>query len=200
MLILSSPIMLVCAVVIKATMGGQVIFRQQRVGYNKKTFTMYKFKSMRDSDTSDTVWSPDSDPRKTRFGAVIRKLSIDELPQLVNVLKGEMSLVGPRPEIPFYIDAFKNEMPMYMIKHKVKPGMTGIAQINGFRSDTSIKRRIELDVQYIENWNIFLDISILLKTVLRTVNREKLKCSEEKKEELNQQEQINDNEKQTIKA
>lgn len=200
MLILSSPVMLITAVVIKATMGGKVIFRQQRVGYNKKLFTMYKFKSMRDSSTSDTAWSTDSDPRKTRFGAVIRKLSIDELPQLVNVLKGEMSLVGPRPEIPFYVDAFKNDVPMYMIKHQVKPGMTGLAQVNGFRGDTSIKRRIELDVQYIENWNIFLDISILFKTVFRTVNKEKLKCNDADEETLNQKEQISDNQKQKIKA
>ncbi|MBE6889900.1 MAG: undecaprenyl-phosphate glucose phosphotransferase [Ruminococcaceae bacterium] len=178
MLILFSPVMLVCAIVIKATMGGKVIFRQQRVGYNKKIFTMYKFKSMTDSSTSDTAWSTDSDPRKTKFGAVIRKLSIDEIPQLVNVLKGDMSLVGPRPEIPFYVDAFKNEVPMYMIKHQVKPGITGLAQVNGYRGDTSIKRRIELDVQYIENWNIFLDISILFKTVFRVVNKEKLRCSE----------------------
>ncbi len=200
MLILASPVMLVTAIVIKATMGGKVIFRQQRVGLNKKQFTMYKFKSMRDSDTSDTAWSTNSDPRKTRFGAVIRKLSIDELPQLVNVLKGEMSLVGPRPEIPFYVETFKNEIPMYMIKHQVKPGMTGLAQVNGFRGDTSIKRRIELDVQYIENWNIFLDISILFKTVFRVVNKEKIKCDETTEKTTDQQEQINDNEKQKINA
>lgn len=200
MLILSSPIMLVCAIVIKATMGGKVIFRQQRVGYNKKIFTMYKFKSMRDSSISDTAWSTDSDPRKTKFGAVIRKLSIDELPQLVNVLKGDMSLVGPRPEIPFYVDAFKNEVPMYMIKHQVKPGMTGLAQVNGYRGDTSIKRRIELDVQYIENWNIFLDISILFKTVFSVVNNERLSCGEAGKETAHQQEQMNDNYKQKTNA
>jgi len=200
MLVLSSPIMLVCAIVIKATMGGKVIFRQQRVGYNKKIFTMYKFKSMRDSSISDTAWSTDSDPRKTKFGAVIRKLSIDELPQLVNVLKGDMSLVGPRPEIPFYVDTFKNEVPMYMIKHQVKPGMTGLAQVNGYRGDTSIKRRIELDVQYIDNWNIFLDISILFKTVFRVVNKEKLKCDEAGEETLNKQEQMNDNYKQRTSA
>lgn len=206
MLILSSPLMLVCAIVIKATMGGKVIFKQKRIGYNKKPFVMYKFKSMRDSDESDTAWSTDSDPRRTRFGALIRKLSIDELPQLVNVLKGEMSLVGPRPEIPFYVEAFKHEVPMYMIKHQVKPGMTGLAQVNGLRGDTSIKRRIELDVQYIENWNIFLDISILFKTVFRAANKEKLKNGgadieqETNQETTNQQEQTNDREKQKINA
>lgn len=200
MLILSSPVMLVTAIVIKATMGGKVIFRQQRVGFNKKLFTMYKFKSMRDSSISETAWSTDSDPRKTRFGAIIRKLSIDELPQLVNVLKGEMSLVGPRPELPFYVDAFKNEVPMYMIKHQVKPGMTGLAQINGFRGDTSIKRRIELDVRYIETWNIFLDISILFKTVFRTVNKEKLRCSETAEEIHYQQENTDDKNEQKVNA
>lgn len=204
MLILCSPLMLVCAIVIKATMGGKVIFKQQRIGYNKKPFVMYKFKSMRDSDKSDTAWSTDNDPRRTRFGALIRKLSIDELPQLVNVLKGEMSLVGPRPEIPYYVEAFKHEVPMYMIKHQVKPGMTGLAQVNGLRGDTSIKRRIELDVQYIESWNIFLDISILFKTVFRAANKEKLKSGkagavqEITQEKINQQEHTDDTEKSEI--
>lgn len=206
MLILSSPLMLVCAIAIKATMGGKVIFKQQRIGYNKKPFTMYKFKSMRDSDKSDTAWSTDSDPRRTRFGAFIRKFSIDELPQLVNVLKGEMSLVGPRPEIPHYVEVFKHEVPMYMIKHQVKPGITGLAQVNGLRGDTSIKRRIELDVQYIENWNIFLDISILFKTVFRAANKEKLTVSEAdvkqkiNEETINQQEHTDDRKKQKINA
>lgn len=206
MLILCSPLMLVCAIVIKATMGGKVIFKQQRIGYNKKPFVMYKFKSMRDSDKSDTAWSTDNDPRRTRFGALIRKLSIDELPQLVNVLKGEMSLVGPRPEIPHYVEMFKTEVPMYMIKHQVKPGMTGLAQVNGLRGDTSIKRRIELDVQYIESWNIFLDISILFKTVFHATNKEKLKSGkagavqEITQEKINQQEHTDDTEKTKIHA
>lgn len=175
LLILSSPVMLVSAIVIKATMGGKVIFRQQRVGLNKKIFTMYKLKSMKDNDTSDTAWSTDNDPRKTRFGAFIRKFSIDELPQLFNVLKGDMSLVGPRPELPFFVESFKKSIPMYMIKHQVKPGMTGLAQVRGFRGDTSIERRIECDIEYIESWNIFLDISILVKTALSGfMNSEKL--------------------------
>ncbi len=175
MIILSSPIMLISALIIKLTMGGRVIFRQQRVGLDKKIFTMYKLKSMKDNSESDTAWSTDNDPRKTRFGAFIRKLSIDELPQLFNVLKGDMSLVGPRPEIPFYVDSFKHSIPMYMLKHQVKPGMTGLAQINGYRGDTSIEKRIEYDIQYIESWNIFLDISILIKTVFSGfVNKEKL--------------------------
>ena len=175
MIILSSPVMLISALIIKLTMGGKVIFKQQRVGLNKKIFTMYKLKSMKDNAESDTAWSTDNDPRKTRFGAFIRKLSIDELPQLFNVLKGDMSLVGPRPEIPFYVDSFKHSIPMYMLKHQVKPGMTGLAQINGYRGDTSIEKRIEYDIEYIESWNIFLDISILIKTVFSGfVNKEKL--------------------------
>lgn len=179
MIVLSSPIMLISALIIKITMGGKVIFKQQRVGLNKKLFTMYKLKSMKDNKDSDTAWSTDNDPRKTRFGAFIRKLSIDELPQLFNVLKGDMSLVGPRPEIPFYVDSFKHSIPMYMLKHQVKPGMTGLAQINGYRGDTSIQKRIEYDIEYIENWNIFLDISILIKTVFAGfVNKEKLKTKE----------------------
>ncbi|MGN0686922.1 MAG: undecaprenyl-phosphate glucose phosphotransferase [Oscillospiraceae bacterium] len=176
LLVLTAPIMLVSAIIIKLTMGGKVIFRQQRVGLNKQLFTMYKLKSMKDNLTSDTAWSTDNDPRKTRFGSFIRKFSIDELPQLFNVLKGDMSLVGPRPEIPFHVDNFKQSIPMYMIKHQVKPGMTGLAQVNGFRGDTSIKRRIEYDIEYIENWNIFLDISILIRTVFSGfINKEKIK-------------------------
>ena len=175
LLILTSPVILVSMLVIKLTMGGEVIFRQKRVGLNKKVFTMYKLKSMRDSAESDTAWSKDTDPRRTKFGAFIRKFSIDELPQLVNVLKGEMSLVGPRPEIPFYVNDFKDKIPMYMIKHQVKPGITGLAQINGYRGDTSIEKRIEFDVQYIENWSFFLDISILIRTALSGfMNSEKL--------------------------
>lgn len=177
LLVLTAPVMLVSMAVIKITMGGRVIFKQKRMGLNKKAFTMYKLKSMRDSDSSDTAWSTDSDPRKTRFGAVIRKFSIDELPQLVNVLKGDMSLVGPRPEIPYYVESFKDKIPMYMIRHQVKPGITGLAQINGFRGDTSIVKRIEFDVQYIENWSVFLDISILLKTAVSGfINKEKIKA------------------------
>jgi len=176
LLILTSPVILVSMLVIKLTMGGEVIFKQRRIGLNKKEFTMYKLKSMRDNESSDTAWSTNDDPRKTRYGAFMRKFSIDELPQLVNVLKGEMSLVGPRPEIPFYVNSFKDEIPMYMIRHQVKPGITGWAQIHGFRGDTSIAKRVEYDIRYIENWSFFLDISIILRTALSGfVNHEKLK-------------------------
>lgn len=186
LIILTSPVMLVCAAVVKATMGGRVIFRQERVGLNKKPFIMYKMKSMKDIDCSDTEWTTADDPRKTRFGAFMRKFSLDELPQLFNVLKGEMSLVGPRPELPHFVDQFKKQIPLYMIKHQVKPGMTGLAQINGYRGDTSIAKRIEYDIKYIENWTFFLDISILFKTALSGfVNSEKLSSgakSEEKRQ------------------
>lgn len=185
LLIVTSPVILISMLVIKLTMGGKVIFRQKRVGLNKKVFTMYKLKSMRDSAESDTAWSTDADPRRTKFGSFIRKFSIDELPQLINVLKGDMSLVGPRPEIPFYVNDFKNKIPMYMIKHQVKPGITGLAQINGYRGDTSIEKRIEYDVQYIENWSFFLDISILLRTAFSGfMNKEKLSPDRERKKKI----------------
>lgn len=189
LLILTSPVILVSMLVIKITMGGEVIFKQRRIGLNKKEFTMYKLKSMRDNESSDTAWSTDNDPRKTRYGAFIRKFSIDELPQLVNVLKGEMSLVGPRPEIPFYVDSFKDEIPMYMIRHQVKPGITGWAQIHGYRGDTSIAKRVEYDVRYIENWSFFLDISIILRTALSGfINHEKLKVFDGSKKDKTEKE------------
>ena len=125
-----------------------------------------------------TGWSTDTDPRKTKFGSFIRKFSIDELPQFFNVLKGDMSLVGPRPELPHFVDEFKDEIPLYMVKHQVKPGITGLAQVNGFRGDTSIKKRIEFDISYIENWSFLLDIAILFKTAFKGFkNNEKLNFS-----------------------
>jgi lipopolysaccharide/colanic/teichoic acid biosynthesis glycosyltransferase len=122
---------------------------------------------MKVNSQEETGWSTNSDPRKTKFGSFIRKFSIDELPQFFNVLKGDMSLVGPRPELPLFVENFKDEIPLYMVKHQVKPGITGHAQVNGYRGDTSIKKRIEFDIYYIENWNILLDISILFKTAFK---------------------------------
>ncbi|AIY79891.1 undecaprenyl-phosphate glucose phosphotransferase [Clostridium botulinum] len=175
LIILTSPIMIVAVVVIKFTSKGPIIFKQNRVGLNKKNFTMYKFRSMKVNSQEQSGWSTNNDPRKTKFGSFIRKFSIDELPQFFNVLKGDMSLVGPRPEIPHFVDEFKNEIPLYMVKHQVKPGITGLAQVNGFRGDTSIKKRIEYDIHYIENWDILLDISILFKTAFKGFkNNEKL--------------------------
>lgn len=165
LLLLTSPVMLFCAVGVKLSSPGPVIFKQKRVGRNKKTFYMYKFRSMCVNDAENTAWSKKTDDRKTPFGAFMRKFSLDELPQFWNVLKGEMSLVGPRPELPHYVDRFRNEVPLYMVKHQVRPGITGWAQVNGFRGDTSIKGRIEHDVYYIENWSLGFDLQILLVTV-----------------------------------
>lgn len=169
LIVLCSPIMLITAVGVRLSSPGPVIFRQKRVGQNKRDFYMYKFRSMRVNDSSDVEWSTNQDPRKTRFGAFIRKCSMDELPQLFNVLKGDMSLVGPRPEIPFYVEQFKEDIPLYMVKHQVRPGITGWAQVCGYRGDTSIEERIRHDIYYIENWTIFLDIKILFLTLWKGV-------------------------------
>lgn len=167
LIILSSPFMIFAAIGVKLTSKGPIIFKQQRVGLNKKNFMMYKFRSMKINTQQDTAWSTNADPRKTKFGSFIRKFSIDELPQFFNVLLGDMSLVGPRPELPHFVENFQKEIPLYMVKHQVKPGITGWAQINGYRGDTSIKKRIEHDIYYIENWNFFFDISILFSTVFK---------------------------------
>ena len=162
---LTSPIMLVAAIGVKLSSPGPVFFIQDRVGKDKKPFKMYKFRSMRLNDESQTGWSQNVDPRKTRFGSFIRKFSIDELPQLVNVLKGDMSLVGPRPEIPFYVRQFREDVPLYLLRQQVRPGMTGWAQIHGLRGDTSIEKRVKYDIWYINHWSFSLDIRILIKTV-----------------------------------
>lgn len=167
LIMLTGPVMFLTAIIIKLTSKGPIIFKQERVGLNKTTFTMYKFRSMKVNSEEKTGWSTNSDPRKTKFGSFIRKFSIDELPQFFNVLKGDMSLVGPRPELPHFVANFKEEIPLYMVKHQVKPGITGWAQINGYRGDTSIKKRIEHDIYYIENWNLLMDISILFKTAFK---------------------------------
>lgn len=175
LIVLFSPIMLFAAIGVRLSSPGPIIFRQKRVGRNKKEFYMYKFRSMQVNAKSDVGWSTDQDPRKTRFGSFIRKFSIDELPQFFNVLKGDMSLVGPRPEIPYYVQQFKEEIPLYMVKHQVRPGITGWAQVCGLRGDTSIEDRIRHDIYYIENWTIFFDLKILFLTLFKgIVNSEKL--------------------------
>jgi lipopolysaccharide/colanic/teichoic acid biosynthesis glycosyltransferase len=137
---------------------------------------MLKFRSMRVNSESDTAWSRSTDPRRTRFGSFIRKYSIDELPQLINVLVGDMSLVGPRPEIPFYTQQFKESVPLYLVRQQVRPGMTGWAQIHGLRGDTSIETRVKYDIWYIENWSPALDLRILWKTALGGfINTEELR-------------------------
>lgn len=168
-IILFSPIMIATILIIKITSPGPIIFRQERVGLNKNPFNMYKFRSMKVQKESEekVQWTTANDPRKTKFGSFIRKTSIDELPQLFNVLKGDMSLVGPRPERPFFVDKFKDEIPKYMVKHQVRPGITGWAQVNGWRGDTSIEKRIECDIYYIENWKFWFDIKIMFLTVFK---------------------------------
>ncbi len=173
LLVLLSPVLLITAMIVKITSPGPIFYKQERVGLNKKNFMMYKFRSMKVAvDGSDkTAWTKKDDPRKTKFGSFMRKYNIDELPQFFNVLNGSMSLVGPRPEIPFHVYNFKEEVPLYMVKHQVRPGITGWAQVNGFRGDTSIKGRIEHDIYYIENWSFLFDIKILIMTVFKGVNR-----------------------------
>lgn len=168
-IVLFSPVMLVAAIVVKLTSKGPLIFKQERVGLHNKPFYMYKFRSMEVQKETDekAAWTTQNDPRVTGFGRFMRKTSIDELPQLFNVLKGDMSLVGPRPERPQFVEKFREEIPRYMVKHQVRPGMTGWAQIHGYRGDTSIKRRIEHDLYYIENWTMGLDIKILILTVFK---------------------------------
>lgn len=164
-IILISPLLLAIAIGVKLSSPGPVFFVQERVGRNKKPFPMLKFRSMRVNDDSSTAWTTDTDPRKTVFGSFIRKTSLDELPQLFNVLVGQMSLVGPRPEIPYHVEHLQEEVPSYLVRQQVRPGMTGWAQIHGYRGNTDIKKRIELDLWYIHNWCIRLDIEILWRTV-----------------------------------
>lgn len=165
-LVVVSPLMIVTAIGVKLSSPGPVFFVQQRVGRNCKIFPMLKFRSMRVNCTENTGWTTDSDPRRTVFGSFIRKTSIDELPQLFNVLIGQMSLVGPRPEIPYHVEHFQEEIPNYMIRQQVRPGITGWAQINGSRGNTDIGERVKLDLWYIQNWCVRLDIEILWKTVV----------------------------------
>ena len=169
--------MLIAAIAIKLDSPGPVIFKQTRVGKNGRHFTIYKFRTMcQDAEKkkaelqkenevkSDLMFKMENDPRITKVGAFLRKTSIDELPQFFNILLGDMSLVGPRPERPQFVEKFKEEIPRYMVKHQVRPGLTGWAQVNGLRGDSSIKKRIEYDIYYIENWTLGFDIKIILMT------------------------------------
>ncbi len=172
-LIILSPLLGLIALGVKLSSPGPVLFRQTRVGYMRREFKMLKFRSMRVNSEENSAWTHDADARRTRFGSFIRKTSLDELPQLWNVLTGQMSLIGPRPELPAFVEKFKNTVPLYMVKHQVKPGITGWAQVNGYRGDTSIAKRIELDLWYIDNWSVLLDVRILLRTAFGgMINRE----------------------------
>ncbi len=163
---LTSPLMLLAALLIKLTSPGPVIFRQERVGLHNKPFYMYKFRTMERQVPGEEkkAWTVRNDPRVTPVGKFLRRTSLDELPQLFNILPGDMSLVGPRPERPLFVDKFKEEIPSYMVKHQVRPGLTGWAQVNGLRGDTSIRKRIEYDIYYIENWTVWFDLKIILMT------------------------------------
>ena len=167
-LILISPLLFLIAIGVKLSSTGPVFYRQVRVGWNNKTFTMLKFRSMPVDAEAKTgaVWARPGENRATRFGSFLRKTSLDELPQLINVLKGDMSLVGPRPERPDFVEVFKDQVPNYMKKHMVKAGITGWAQVNGWRGDTDLNRRIEHDLYYIQHWSIWFDLEIALRTVL----------------------------------
>lgn len=168
-LVLFSPIMLTTAALIKLTAPGPLIYSQERVGLHNRTFKMYKFRSMVvQAPTEERAkWTTPHDKRVTPVGRFIRKTSIDEMPQFLNVLRGDMSLVGPRPERPLFVGKFKEEIPRYMIKHQVRPGITGWAQVNGYRGDTSITKRIEHDLYYIENWTLGFDFKILFLTIFK---------------------------------
>ena len=168
-IILFSPVMIISAILVKLTDGGPIIYAQERVGLHNKPFRMYKFRSMAVQKPSEekSKWTTPNDPRVTGVGRFIRKTSIDEMPQFFNILKGDMSLVGPRPERPFYVEKFREEIPHYMIKHQVRPGLTGWAQVNGFRGDTSIQKRIDHDLYYIENWTLGFDFKIMFLTIFK---------------------------------
>ena len=168
-IILFSPVMLFAAIGTRVTSKGPIIYKQTRIGLHSKPFTMYKFRTMRvqSAEEEKKGWTIPGDDRVTKFGSFLRRTSIDEMPQFFNVLAGKMSLVGPRPERPQFVDKFREEIPRYMVKHQVRPGITGWAQINGYRGDTSIRKRIEHDIYYIENWSLGFDFRILFLTVFK---------------------------------
>jgi len=168
-IIVFSPLMLLTIVLIKTTSKGPLIFKQTRIGYMNRPFSMYKFRSMvtQTEESEQKEWTTKNDPRVTGIGKIIRRTSVDELPQLFNVLSGDMSLIGPRPERPQFVEQFQEEIPRYNVKHQVRPGITGWAQVNGLRGDTSIEKRIEFDLWYIENWTLGLDVKIVFMTVFK---------------------------------
>jgi Undecaprenyl-phosphate glucose phosphotransferase len=166
-LVMVSPLVLLTALAIRLTSGGAVLYRQERMGLDGRRFQMLKFRTMRENAEAETgpVWAGPNDERRTRVGTFLRRWSLDEFPQLVNVIRGEMSLVGPRPERPKFVQEFRRQIPEYMLRHKVKAGMTGWAQINGWRGSTSLEKRIEHDLYYIRNWSLWLDCKIVFMTL-----------------------------------
>ena len=170
-IIFLSPLFLVIALAVKLTSPGPILFKQKRMGFDGVIFEIYKFRSMYVDAEKETgpVWAKKDDPRRTPLGAFLRRTSLDELPQFFNVLKGDMSLIGPRPERPEFIEKFKKEIPRYMLRHKIKAGMSGWAQVNGFRGNSSITKRIEHDLYYIENWSLTFDLKILWLTLWKGI-------------------------------
>ena len=186
-LIFLTPVFAVIAVLIYHEDHGKIFYTSNRVGLNGRIFRIYKFRSMKMNadNLEDTLNENEieqyfkefkivNDPRITRIGRVLRKTSLDEIPQFFNILRGDMSLVGPRPERPFFVEKFREEIPRYMVKHQVRPGLTGWAQVNGYRGDTSIRKRIECDLYYIENWTLLFDLKILFMPVFKFSNNETL--------------------------
>ena len=168
-LIIFSPVMIGTMIAVKCSSPGPIFYKQERIGRHGKAFNMYKFRSMvvQEEDDEKKEWTTKNDPRVTPVGRFIRKTSIDEMPQFWNIFKGDMSLVGPRPERPQFVEKFRDEIPHYMIKHQVRPGLTGWAQVNGYRGDTSIEKRIEHDLYYIENWTVGFDFKIMFLTIFK---------------------------------
>jgi exopolysaccharide biosynthesis polyprenyl glycosylphosphotransferase len=168
LLLVLSPLLVAISIAVLASSGRPILYRQSRMGHDGRVFNMLKFRSMRhDAESVGPGWTTQADPRRTRVGRWLRARSLDELPQLINVFRGDMSLVGPRPEQPTYIEEFRREIPGYMLRHKVRAGMTGWAQVHGWRGDTSIQERVEHDLYYIQKWSFWLDLRILLMTVVR---------------------------------
>jgi exopolysaccharide biosynthesis polyprenyl glycosylphosphotransferase len=167
LLVAASPIMMLVSLLIKLDSEGPVFFVQERVGLDGQPFPMIKFRTMRRDAEALSDWTVKDDPRRTPLGAWLRRLSIDEIPQFINVLIGDMSVVGPRPEQPKYVEEFQKKIPRYRERHREKAGITGWAVINGLRGDTSIEERTKYDLWYIENWSIWLDVKIMVRTALR---------------------------------
>jgi exopolysaccharide biosynthesis polyprenyl glycosylphosphotransferase len=165
------PVLLLLAVAVKSSSRGPVFYRQERMGLDGRRFQMLKFRTMDANAESQTgpVWAGPADQRRTNLGAFLRRLSLDELPQFWNVLRGDMSVVGPRPERPVFVERFRQTVPGYMLRHKVKSGITGWAQVNGLRGNTSLEKRIQYDIEYIERWSVWLDIKIIAMTVVRVL-------------------------------
>jgi len=168
-LLLTSPLLLIIAILVKVSSPGPILFRQQRIGWNGKEFAILKFRTMPINAEANTgaIWATAEDKRATKIGAFLRKTSLDELPQFINVLKGEMSIVGPRPERPQFVKEFKEKIPNYMQKHLVKAGITGWAQVNGWRGNTSLEKRIEYDLYYINHWSLWFDLKIIFLTIFK---------------------------------